>query len=333
MANNQVNQIENQLFHGDNLAIIKNFPDNSVDLIYLDPPFNSKKTYYIENKFKKVEAFCDSWTMDAEKQWLFDNMTVEMEAKGVDSNFIQFWQLWIKALRMTQPKLLAYLLYMTMRLLEMWRILKPTGSIYLHCDPTCSHYIKIILDGIFGHGNFRNEIIWSYQTGGISKRWFGKKHDVIFFYSKTNGYFIDLEKVKEKRAEKSLKRAKNPKGARLTLLNEHRSPFDVWNIQALNAMEKERLGYPTQKPIALLDRIIKASCPENGIVLDPFCGCGTTIYATHEANFKDKSKDGVLHEKIANRKWVGIDIAILSTQLVKDTLKVRYNLNEKEHYK
>ena len=158
---------------------MKKFPSNHVDLIYLDPPFNSNRSYNMMYKNKtgypvpeQVEAFCDTWNMDEEKIELMNNMTVTMRHYEMDSSFIEFWDLWIKALRQTQPKLLAYLLYMTPRLLEMRRILKQTGSIYLHCDPTASHYIKIIMDGIFGDKNFRNEIIWGYRTGGISKNYF-----------------------------------------------------------------------------------------------------------------------------------------------------------------
>ena len=357
----------NSLFYGDNLTIMKNFPNSSIDLIYLDPPFNSKKTYNLMYKTmtgkpvpEQVEAFCDSWTMDAEKHDLMNNMTVEMESKGIDSDFIQFWQFWTKALRTTQPKLLAYLLYMTVRLLEMWRILKPTGSLYLHCDPTCSHYIKIILDGIFGHGNFRNEIIWYYEKWTApSKVHYQRNHDIILFYSKSkNNYFNTIKEITENLKEKHKKGyligggygsnglvvydKNHPKVQKLIKSGKYKVHYadisgkplsDVLKIPIINPMAKERLGYPTQKPIKLLDLIVKVSCPEDGVVLDPFCGCGTTIYATHESNFEQKDKKGILQNKISDRKWIGIDIAILSTKLVQETLDIRYSLKQDEHYK
>ena len=301
---------------------MKNFPSNHVDLIYLDPPFNSNRSYNMMYKNKtgysvpeQVEAFCDTWNMDEEKIELMNNMTVTMRHYEMDSSFIEFWDLWIKALRQTQPKLLAYLLYMTPRLLEMRRILKSTGSIYLHCDPTASHYIKIIMDGIFGHKNFRNEIVWGYRTGGISKNHFPKKHDILLNYGKNKNLTFHngiKERIFYEKAFFTEKKDENG--------NFYEDVYirDVWeDLKPLINLSKERLGYPTQKPIKLLDRIIKASCPEDGLVLDPFCGCGTTIYASH----------------LLNRKWIGIDIAIHSVNLIKETLLGRYSIREKEHYK
>ncbi len=224
----------------------------------------------------------------------------------------------MKALRYTNPKLLAYLLYMMERLLVMKGLLKPTGSIYLHCDPTASHYIKVLMDSIFGHENFINEIVWHYQTGGASKRWFAKKHDVILLYSQTKKYRFYGENAKIARSEKSIKRAQNQKGARITSNNATKLPMDVWtDIQALNPMSNERLGYPTQKPVALLKRIIESSCPEDDIILDPFCGYGTTICAAHELN----------------RRWVGLDIAYHAIRrVVQNRLEDNYRLIEDKDY-
>jgi len=185
----------NKLFYGDNLQIMRNMPKGCVDLIYLDPPFNSKRNYNLMYKTmtgkpvsEQVEAFCDTWEMDADKERRAREMPVLMREYGIDDYYVEFWRLWMQALRYTQPHLLAYLIYMVERLLHMKILLKPTGSIYLHCDPTASHYIKVMMDGIFGHANFRNEIIWK-RTGshGGSKRW-GPIHDIILFYSKSANY-------------------------------------------------------------------------------------------------------------------------------------------------
>jgi site-specific DNA-methyltransferase (adenine-specific) len=316
----------NTLYYGDNLDIMRQkLKEESIDLIYLDPPFNSKRNYNMMYKTmtgypvsEQEEAFCDTWTLDAEKEEKIRNMKILMKQYEVDDAYVAFWSTWIKALRNTQPSLLAYLVYMVERLLQMRVLLKPTGSIYLHCDPTASHYIKVMMDGIFGHQNFRNEIIWHYQTGGASKKWFSKKHDALLFYSKGKNYYFNSSIEKIRRTEKSLKRAQNHNGARYTADNVTKLPMDVWSdIQALNPMARERLGYPTQKPIALLDRIIKVSCPPDGVIFDPFCGCGTTIYSA----IKNQ------------RKWIGCDIAILPVKLIKHQLEEKYRLVEQTHFK
>lgn len=158
----------NHLYYGDNHTIMKtHIPPNSVNLIYLDPPFNSQRNYNLIYKQltgqpvpEQVEAFCDAWELDPEKIAMIKRMPRIYEEYDVDDELAKFWDAWIKALRNTQPRLLAYLLYMTIRLFEMRRVLHPHGSIYLHCDPHASHYMKVIMDGIFGHDNFRNEISW-----------------------------------------------------------------------------------------------------------------------------------------------------------------------------
>lgn len=181
----------NRLYYGDNLTIMQKMPKSSVDLIYLDPPFNSKKNYNMMYKNmtgkpvpEQVDAFCDTWELDAEKEEVAKTMPVLMREHGVEDYYVQFWSLWIKALRHTQPHLLAYLIYMVQRLLHMKTILRNTGSIYLHCDPTASHYIKVMMDGIFGHSNFQNEVIWKRTSShGGQKRW-GPVHDTLLFYTK-----------------------------------------------------------------------------------------------------------------------------------------------------
>lgn len=186
----------NRLYYGDCLTIMDDeMPAGSVDLIYLDPPFNSEQTYNAIYKDEtgrplpdQIEAFCDMWTLDPERERAIRNMPVLMRDEGIDDATVEFWRLWMNALRRTQPELLAYLSYMVERLVRMKRLLRPTGSLYLHCDPTASHYIKVMLDGIFGHANFRSEVVWR-RTGahGNPRKW-GPVHDVLLFYSATDEY-------------------------------------------------------------------------------------------------------------------------------------------------
>ncbi len=297
---------KNTLFYGDCLEVMRKWDDNSVDLIYLDPPFNSKANYNTlfgtqsnggdKNDLAQLTAFTDTWEWDgdAEKRVDLINSAIAHPAHRA-----------IRAFKEIYPDgsgMLSYLSYMAERIAAMHRLLKCTGSIYLHCDPTASHYLKIIMDEVFGKGNFRNEIIWHYQTGGASKRHYAKKHDAILFYSKTDHYTFNPQNVMMERAEKSLERAKNPKGARIDASDTTKLPVNVWvDIQALNPMAKERLGYPTQKPLALLKRIVMASSNEGDLVLDPFCGCGTTIEAAHSLK----------------RDWIGIDISAYAIEVVR----------------
>ena len=306
----------NQLYYGDCLTVIEKDIDlESVDLIYLDPPFNSNRSYNAIYKDEtgrplpdQIEAFCDLWTLDEERERAIRNLPALMIDKGIDHGVVKFWESWLAALRNTNPKLLAYLSYMVERLVWMKDILKPTGSIYLHCAPTASHYIKVMMDGVFGHENFRNEIIWCYERGGRSKSQFGRKHDTLLFYSKTQKYLFYADAVRINRRKTHMKIETDSEGREWQVKKDaksgkiYRYPADMgvlcpdwWTgIQQLNRSEKERLGYPTQKPLALLERIIKASSNEDDIVFDPFCGCATTLEAA---------------EKL-NRKWIGIDIAI-----------------------
>ena len=159
----------------------------------------------------------------------------------------------------------SYLLFMASRLKECYRVLKSTGSLYLHCDPYASHYLKQLLDCIFGWRNFRNEIVWSYGLGGSSKRCYSKKHDIILFYSKTQNWTFDKPLI--------------PATSQM-LKGKLKGLDDVWYIPTINNMAKERTGYPTQKPLKLLERIIKASSSPGDLVLDPFCGCATTCVAS-----------------------------------------------------
>jgi DNA modification methylase len=368
-----------QLYYGDNLEIMKEkMTSESVDLIYLDPPFNSARNYNMMYTTmtgmpvsEQEEAFCDTWTLGADKIDKMHHMPLIMREYGIDDRQIQFFDALLPSLQHTQPALLSYMIYMVERLLEMKRILKPTGSIYLHCDSTASHYIKLMLDAIFGHNNFRNEIIWKRSNPHNDAKKWGAIHDTIFFYTKSSKYTwqgvytpYDDEyiknnyKYKDDHGQYSLTSITAPGGRGSTYdflgitrcwrysIEKIKKLYDegliiqtqqgnvprfkrylhtmpgipiqdvITDISPLMGNSKERLGYPTQKPVALLERIIQASCPEGGLVFDPFCGCGTTINAA----LKNK------------RKWIGCDIAILPVKLIKEQLTSVHRLKENKHF-
>lgn len=203
---------------------------------------------------------------------------------------------------------LAYLSYMANRLLECHRVLKSTGSIYLHCDPTMSHSLKLVMDAVFGRNMFLNEIVWAYRTGGVSKFWWPRKHDTILMYGrkKPGRYF---QQIKEKSYTKSKTRKPgiiNYGAGEAEFFQDENGVYnlvnvrDVWEISYVGSTSEEREGYPTQKPLALLDRIIQASCPPDGVVMDPFCGCGTTIEAA----------------QILGRSWIGIDVCVNACRVI-----------------
>ena len=307
-----------------------------VDLIYLDPPFNSSRTYNIIFKSKGSTAqqvvFHDMWTITAQTRQMVLDFNEIIETSNEISIIVKdFLRAWISPLQygtVQDKKMLVYLVYMTERLILMKRVLKDTGSIYFHCDPTASHYIKIIMDGLFNRENFRNEIVWCYSNSGRAKSNFASKHDIILFYSMTNNFFWGDYRIpiSEKYLESHYNQ-KDKKGRRCRIRTDFGKTRiyypetgmtcnDWWaDIPSLNSMAKERLGYTTQKPIELLNRIIEASCPENGVVLDPFCGCGTTV-----------------HSAIANkRKWIGVDISSNATNVIKDRIKALGSFENKDY--
>lgn len=296
---NKPNHTNRTIFTGDNLDILRGLDSESVDLIYLDPPFNSNRHYSAPIGSEAAGAeFRDAWTFeDTDDTWwgeLADNH--ESLYRVIDA-----------AGSVGGKGDKAYLIYMAMRLLELHRVLKSTGSLYLHCDPTMSHSLKMALDAIFYKKNFRNEIIWCYTGPRKSPGTFSKKHDVIFFYSKTDKYFFNTPRIPHKNGvhntgqvfgshkdkDESKKQNMELKGKLLE---------DWWvDIWSTDRYRKELTGYPTQKPKVLLDRIIKASCPVDGMVLDPFCGCATTCIAS----------------EYSSRQWIGIDISPKAAELVR----------------
>lgn len=317
------------LFFGDNLQVIEErIPDNFFDLIYLDPPFNSNRNYNVLFKEGKIDstaqihAFEDTWEWTPPTIKLFDSLK--------ESNNPQISILMNSLYEIIQPTpMMAYLVNMTARLIPLRRVLKETGSIYLHCDPTASHYLKIILDVVFGKQNFRNEIIWHYGGWTHQKMSrFPKKHDVILFYTKedskaefnpisipwTREEYINLRKQaihKDENGREYIYDERGNAGAKRYLdiaLREGRPIDSVWDIRPITSSSKERQGYPTQKPESLLDRIIQASSKEGDWVLDPFCGCGTTV---------------AVSEKL-KRNWVGIDISMQAVNVIKERMTNHY---------
>ncbi|HEY5207287.1 MAG TPA: DNA methyltransferase, partial [Roseiarcus sp.] len=355
----------NKLYYGDNLDVLRaSVGTESVDLVYLDPPFNSNASYNVLFKAPggaqspaQIEAFDDTWHWNESAERAFD----EVMASGHSDAAIM-----LKAMRsaLGENDMMAYLAMMAVRLLELHRVLKPTGSLYLHCDPTASHYLKILLDAIFGKLNFRNEIVWRRAM----PKWhaysrFPSTHDVILSYNKGstslwNALYLDynssyikshysnIEEGTGRRYQLDNTLNPNPNRPNLTYeWNGHKRVWrwtrekmqklhdegrliytssgmprykryldempgapvtDFWDdIPPINSQADERLGYPTQKPLALLERIIAASSNEGDVVLDPFCGCGTTVHAAQKLK----------------RQWIGIDVTHLAIALIERRLK------------
>lgn len=366
---------ENTLFYGDNLEILRDYLiDECVDLIYLDPPFNSNRNYNVlfkdesgQESEAQIIAFEDTWHWTVEAEHVYHRLIT----RGPDRVGSM-----IAALRtcIGTNQMMAYLVMMTVRLIELHRVLKPTGSLYLHCDPTASHYLKLILDTVFGPRNFRNEIVWKRKSGrgetDQKSKEFGQQHDTILFYSKTDnnlfhtlhsfenaseyveerfkyvdengrryrkspltspsyrpnliyeykgyqppakGWAVSRETMEQMELEGRLifPNDKTKRIERKAYLDEYKGqPIQsIWtDIPFINPMAQERLGYPTQKPLMLLERIIQTSSNPGDIVLDPFAGCGTSIAAAQKLN----------------RRWIGIDITHLSIALLKYRLEAMY---------
>ena len=374
----------NTLYYGDNLEIMRQYvPDESVDLVYLDPPFNSNATYNVlfkertgEESPAQIKAFTDTWEWTRESERTFEqeivgNPSASPKVKEMIGAFLNF---------IGRNAMMAYLVMMTPRLVELHRVPKPTGSLYLHCDPTAGHYLKILMDAVFGTGSFRNEITWkrygAHNDVGQGSTRFGRVHDIIFLYGKTDSVtwhqgFVPLDEsyvkstyryVDEETGKKfTTTPLTGPGGAekgnpvyqwnghtrawrysrqtmqrldqegrlyysktgyprRKLYLDESKGvPIqDMWSdIYSLSGSNSERLGYPTQKPEALLERIIEASSNEGDVVLDPFCGCGTAVAAAQKLN----------------RHWIGIDITHLAVALMKNRLKTGFGLVSGKEYK
>lgn len=355
----------NKLFYGDNLDVLReHIASESVDLIYLDPPFNSNANYNILFKSKtgdgadaQIEAFEDTWHWNDHAEDAFDQVIRSGNTAAAEL---------LRAMRgfLGENDMMAYLAMMAIRLIELHRVLKPTGSLYLHCDPTASHYLKLLLDGVFGADHFRNEIVWKRTAPkGLAFSRFASNHDVILVsqrgntaiwnaaYARHSDEYLDRYNLVDEATGRRFQATSliNPNANRPNLTYEFGGHLKVWrwtrermekaasdglvyfppnggvprekrfldeqegvplsdvwtDIPPLNSQAQERLGYPTQKPLALLERIIAASSNEGDVVLDPFCGCGTAVHAAQKLG----------------RQWIGIDVTHLAISLIEKRLK------------
>jgi site-specific DNA-methyltransferase (adenine-specific) len=367
----------NLLYYGDNLPVLRNHVgDASVDLVYLDPPFKSGQSYNVLFKEQdgsrsaaQVHAFEDTWEWSRDAEAAYREL---VEAAGKASPVMQAFRLFLGG-----SPMMAYLAMMAPRLVEMHRVLKPTGSLYLHCDPTAGHYLKVLLDAIFGPQNFRNEIVWRRTGTHNDARRFASAHDCILYYARSkaatwnrqylphsakyvkshyrpdeNGRLYRLDNIVRSaslgpcpglvyeykgytphrwgwRVRREKLEAIDAAG-RLTwsasgvpylirYLDEQKGAVmpSVWDdIPPVNSQAAERRGYPTQKPEALLERIVRASSNEGDTVLDPFCGCGTAVAVAQRLN----------------RRWVGIEIAPVAIALIRDRLRDAFGAGVEETY-
>jgi len=367
--------MRNVLYYGDNLEIMrKHIADESVDLVYLDPPFNSNRDYNVlfkeqsgEPAQAQVKAFTDTWKWSPITYADFCESCPRDQLVKLIQGFVE---------TLGRNEVTAYLVMMAPRLLELHRVLKPTGSLYLHCDPTASHYLKMMLDVIFGPKNFRNEIVWKRTSAHSDARRYARVSDAILLYTRSSlftwnkprgdyderyveTHYVHVDESGRRFRYDNLNKPKGSVGYFYTLLNcppppnGWRMPEDrakqwlsegrievppagkipsykryldemggpavtnIWSdIPPVNSQAKEALPYPTQKPLALLERIIQAGSNPGDVILDPFCGCGTAVIAAHKLN----------------RDWIGIDITSLATTLIKTRLVDSFGIIEKKDY-
>ncbi len=372
----------NTLYYGDNLDILRqHVPDESVDLVYLDPPFNSNASYNVlfkersgEESPARIRAFADTWEWTQESERVYEREIItNPDAPAAVKEMIWAFRQFVGANAM-----MAYLVMMAPRLVELGRILKPTGSIYLHCDPTASHYLKVLMDTVFGSSSFRNEVTWRRTTSHSDAKGLGRVHDTILLYNRSSAFtWNKVFQPLDPQYVENYYRYEDPDGRRFMsadlsgagsgpgrnfgergtipppqgrhwmhddagiekLLRENRIFWtrngiprlkvyldenpgipaqDVWtDILPLRYWHRERLGYPTQKPQALVERIIQASSNEGDVVLDPFCGCGTAVAAA---------------EKL-KRRWIGIDVTHLAVALMKSRLRTAFGIVPGKDYK
>ncbi len=296
------------LYHGDNLDFLRGMNSETVHLIATDPPFNKSRDFHATpDTLSSGAQFQDRWSWhdDIHDDWLIEIQRDEPEV----------WQVVTAAKVVYGDDMAAFLCWLGVRLLEMYRVLRDDGSLYLHIDHTAHAWVKCLLDAVFGRRNFRNEIIWAYRGGGVPKFDWARKHDTLLRYSKTDKVTFNVDEVRipyspdvlnsdVSRYDKSYRSNKVYGGYRPNEKGKH--PEDWWLIQPLMPSDKtERTGYPTQKPLALYERIIKASSNPSDIVLDPFCGCATTPVAAERLG----------------RQWVGMDIWDGAHQMVLDRLE------------
>ena len=317
-----------KIYFGDNLGILRELETGCVHLVCADPPFNSGRDY-TDSQSQKT-AFVDTWTWDDAAQDArreIDSRAQNSPSYAALNNALIGYDFVLQQATNGAPSAMrAYLAFMGPRIVECHRVLHPAGSMYLHCDATASHYLKGLMDAVFGVANFRNQIIWGYGSPGRPKRHFPRKHDILLFYAKSEDNTFNPEdiliphaRIDKRTVQEGWRRGK-PKvfdDAMAAELVKGKVPFDWWtDVAPAYKSTKEWLGYPTQKPRTLYERIIRVSSNPGDIVLDPFCGCGTTLDAA----------------ETLNRQWIGIDVTLLALELVQKRLRERHGLEPSVDY-
>lgn len=320
----------NKLYFGDNIDILRKMEDETVDLVCTDPPFNSRTNYsvFFGNSSTKTEAVTNGWKWDK----AVESARVDIEKRATKCQIYKALNKCLSGYDLVlqnaesgnKGAIRAYLTFIGPRLVEMHRILNKTGSIYLQCDSSTSHYLKVLMDAIWNHNNrkrsssFKNEIVWYYRRPSHDKNKYRKTHDIILFYTKTENYVFTTPKPKYDSNKRPipLEDDKEQYNRIRTRIDDALSR-DVWDdIGMLPLMISERLGYPTQKPSLLFTRMIKTSSKKGDLVLDPFCGCGTALDAA----------------QALKRKWIGIDNSIVAMDVIQHRLKDRYGLKITKDY-
>ena len=302
------------LYHGDNLDFLRGMNSGTVHLIATDPPFNKGRDFHATpDSLASGAKFQDrwSWADDVEGEWV----------DQIQDDWPAVWEVIDAARAAWGDDMAAFLCFMGVRLIEMRRVLRDDGSLYLHCDPTASHYLKALLDAVFGRRNFRNEIVWCYKSGGVSKRYFAKKHDAILFYAKDEKLSkFNVLKVK------SYGQAGGGQGGAVKYYKDKNGIYSIvtardwWDISMLSTTHPDRTGYPTQKPLELYERMIRASSRQGDVVLDPFAGCATTPIAAERQG----------------RQWIAMDIwegaASIVRQRLADSRQLLIDSDPQIHY-
>jgi len=293
------------LYHGDNLDFLRGMNSETVHLIATDPPFNKARDFHATPDSLAAGAkFQDrwSWDKDVHQGWV-DQIQDDWPAvwAAIESSRVVYGE-----------SMAAFMCFMAVRLMAMHRVLRSDGSLFLHCDPTASHYLKILMDAIFGKKNLRNELVWHYRAMSAAKKQFPKKHDLIFWYSKGDKWTFNGDDIREEYDESTIRRYSKkvvfPGGYEAKPNPKGRLPYDVLIIPPIRNVSKEKTGYPTQKPLALYELIIKAASNKGDWVLDPFCGCATTPIAAERLG----------------RRWVGMDLWERAHEIVLDRLSAEH---------
>ena len=311
------NFVNRTMWTRDNLDVLRGLNSESIDLVYADPPFNSNKNYEPPIGSKAAgAAFKDTWTLsDVDLAWHGEIADREPKVYAAIDN----------AGIVHGPGMKSYLIMMAVRLLELRRVLKPTGSLYLHCDPTANAYLRTLLDGTLGTSGFRNEIVWCYTgPAGARARQFNRKHDTLFWYTNGPTWSSNADAVRvphKKPIGAGGTSTKWRAGADVDLAKRYaqgKIPESWWSkVSPVGRLKRERIGYPTQKPLALLDRIIKASSNRGDVILDPFCGCATACVSVESLG----------------RQWIGIDLSPVAATLVESRLRDQLGMFAEIHHR